>query len=75
MTSLRTFYGCHLDYIAHEFSPAFAEQLAKKISLLQQDNYIFNYGILRLTEKGMLFADAIATELFFDENDYLTTNE
>ena len=75
MTSLRTIYGCHLDYIAHEFSPAFAEQLAKKISLLQQDNYIFSHGILRLTEKGMLFADAIAAELFFDENDYLTTNE
>ena len=69
MTSLRTIYGCHLDYIAHEFSPALAEQLAKKISLLQQDNYIFSHGILRLTEKGMLFADAIAADLFFDEND------
>ena len=65
MTSLRTIWGCNLDYIRSNFGENYAEKfengVQKHISsgkMYQKDgNYI-------LTDKGMLFADGIAAELF-----------
>ncbi|MBO4581991.1 MAG: radical SAM family heme chaperone HemW [Bacteroidales bacterium] len=68
MTSLRTMWGCDLDYIAQQFSPLYAEQLLKKTAHLPASQYILQSSVLHLTEQGALFADAIACELFFDEN-------
>lgn len=65
MTSLRTIWGCNLDYIRSNFGENYAEKfengVQKHISsgkMYQKDgNYI-------LTDSGMLFADGIAAELF-----------
>ncbi|MBP5412187.1 MAG: radical SAM family heme chaperone HemW [Bacteroidales bacterium] len=69
MTSLRTMWGCNLDYIAEQFSPLYAEKLHKKIAHLPSAQYILQSSVLHLNEQGALFADAIACELFFDENE------
>ena len=65
MTSLRTCWGCDLNYISDNFGEKYAERfkkLAKKhISngkMFQKDEKFI------LTDNGMLFADGIAAELF-----------
>lgn len=68
MTSLRTVWGCDLSKVFHNFD----------INLLNQNkNYIHEYidkkllklenNVLKLTNKGKLFADKIASDLFIVE--------
>lgn len=68
MTSLRTVWGCDLSKVFHNFD----------INLLNQNkSYIHEYidkkllklenNVLRLTNKGKLFADKIASDLFIVE--------
>ena len=65
MTSLRTSWGCDVDYIRQNFGEKYAEKFKNGVKthiltekMLQKDqNFILN-------DNGMLFADGIAVELF-----------
>jgi len=65
MTSLRTMWGCDLKKVEQEFDSNFQVHLHEK-----SQNWIKNEMMqvsdnnLRLTKKGKLFADKIASELF-----------
>lgn len=64
MTSLRTIWGCSLDYIQQHFGKSYLKHLQQQLSNIQPDFYILSPSSLRLTEKGNLFADYIAASLF-----------
>ena len=65
MTSLRTCWGCDVEYIRRNFGEKYAKKFEKGVKkyistgqMFQKDqNFI-------LTDSGMLFADGIAAELF-----------
>jgi oxygen-independent coproporphyrinogen-3 oxidase len=67
MVSLRTMWGCDLDIIKNRFG----EKLASNFSTLA-NNYldsgemIEKSGIYYLTDEGKLFADGIASNLFYE---------
>lgn len=65
MTSLRTMEGMNLEFIENNFSNSERERieniLKKKI---EKENYFRQNRKIILTDKGKLFADAIAVELF-----------
>lgn len=67
MTSLRTIWGCDLDYISKYFSEEKANLLKEKLTLIDTKNYILKNNILQLSPQGQLLADAIACQLFFEE--------
>lgn len=65
MTSLRTSWGCNVKKITTDYGISYANHFLKKIKkyldsgvmINRDDNFI-------LTDKGMLFADGIASEIF-----------
>lgn len=65
MTSLRTIWGCDLDYVKSEFGEFFYSSLIQKIKNLTSQYYSLQENKLILTESGNLLADGIAGELFF----------
>jgi oxygen-independent coproporphyrinogen-3 oxidase len=69
MTSLRTMWGCDLDYISAKWGADTATLISKESAEYQERNWlILQDKKLVLTPKGKLFADRIAGELFLDEN-------
>jgi len=68
MTSLRTIWGCDLHYIRNCFGKIFYSELLNKLKTINPQHYNINNNKLILSEKGSLFADAIASELFFEED-------
>ena len=61
MTSLRTQWGCKLKLIAEDFRPHFLENIQPCL----QDGTVTRRGeVFFLTDRGKLFADRIAMELF-----------
>jgi oxygen-independent coproporphyrinogen-3 oxidase len=68
MTSLRTIWGCDLNKIEQEWG-------AQEVAILKKESQIFieknwmstEQQSLKLTKEGRLFADHIASELFFVE--------
>jgi oxygen-independent coproporphyrinogen-3 oxidase len=68
MTSLRTMWGCNVDYIIKNFGNKFSEYFSKAIKRFEaQDELTVKNGTFVLTRKGKLFADRIASELFFTD--------
>ena len=65
MTSLRTIFGCDLQYIRGHFGVFFYVELIRKLQSINNIHYKIEDNKLILSEKGCLFADAIASELFF----------
>jgi len=66
MTSLRTIWGCDLNYIEHEYGDSYTKFFLKQIDSFINDGQInVQSDIYCLSDKGKLFADAIAAELFF----------
>ena len=65
MTSLRTIWGCSMNYLTENFSDElvcyFKEEVGKYIS---SEDVKENDGIYTLTSKGKLLADGIAADLF-----------
>ena len=69
MTSLRTIWGCDLNKIEQEWG-------AQEVAILKKESQIFieknwmstEQQTLKLTKEGRLFADHIASELFFMED-------
>jgi oxygen-independent coproporphyrinogen-3 oxidase len=67
MTSLRTMWGCDLNYLEKYFGNELRIQvLTKAEKYLEKEQMTNNNSILQLTDNGKLFADGIATELFID---------
>ncbi|MDD2623030.1 MAG: radical SAM family heme chaperone HemW [Bacteroidales bacterium] len=64
MTSLRTLKGCKLSYIQSQLGNHYVKHLQQQLSSIPQAYYILTETDLRLTEKGRLFADFVASTLF-----------
>jgi len=65
MTSLRTVWGCDYDIVKEEFGNKYAKHLLKEVKAFIQEQKIEQRGNkFFLTNKGKLFADGIASELF-----------
>src|SRR5260221_8548267 len=67
-TTLRTSWGCDLDYLSTQLSYDLLKENSNLISNLVTHGLIFrNKNILVLTQKGKLLADKIASDLFVKE--------
>ncbi len=67
MTSLRTMWGCDLDKIAREWGNDYANEVEKSNHLFREKHWLDEKDRkLILTNKGKLFADKIAAELFIE---------
>lgn len=67
MTSLRTMWGLDLERVTKDFgADEQARLLRAAMPFMDQNQLIEKDGRLVLTQTGMLFADAIAAELFVD---------
>lgn len=65
MTSLRTIEGLDLNFIEEEFSLTESKRIENEIAKYAHDGkIIFNKEKIILTDKGKLFADGIAADLF-----------
>jgi oxygen-independent coproporphyrinogen-3 oxidase len=65
MTSLRTIWGCDVAIVRQEFGEEFVGKLLDGADRYIQDHSLmFKGSRLYLTNKGKLFADGIAAELF-----------
>ncbi len=68
MTSLRTMWGTDLAYVEKEFGRDRSRKLLEDSLVFREREWILlKEETLVLTEKGKLFADGIAAELFIDE--------
>ena len=66
MTSLRTMWGCDLDVVAQRWGQErVARMLIEARSYLEQGWLEQAEGKLKLTRTGMLFADRVASDLFW----------
>lgn len=67
MTSLRTMWGCDLGKVESEWGNNAAMQLRKEAQVfIEVGQMTIGYDHLILTQKGRLFADGIAADLFFE---------
>ena len=65
MTSLRTSWGCDIEKITSEYGAFYAEYFLKNVGkYLDSGMMLKNDNAFVLTDKGMLFADGIAAEIF-----------
>jgi len=64
MTSLRTIWGCDLQYVETHFSKHYRIELEQKLTSISPTYYFVKDEKIMLTEEGSLFADAIASNLF-----------
>lgn len=66
MTSLRTMWGCDLKFVAQKWGSDYAAAIVNKSRKLKADHFVIVENIIiQLTNKGRLFADKIASDLFF----------
>ena len=64
MTSLRTIWGCDLQYVETCFSKHCRMELEQKLTSISRAYYSVKDEKIILTEEGSLLADAIASDLF-----------
>lgn len=65
LTSLRTIWGVSLDYLENNFDQHIVSHFKKNArKWIDNKNIILEKNKVRLTNKGMLFADAISSDLF-----------
>ena len=70
MTSLRTMWGCSIGKINSDFGFRISDFFRKRASLIVQQGFLAEFsGVYFLTDKGKLFADRIASELFISDAD------
>jgi len=68
MTSIRTSWGCNLDYISTVFGEEFQQHCKNSARpYLDSKKLKMNGNILRLTDDGKLFADGITADLFYED--------
>ncbi|MEJ2383951.1 MAG: hypothetical protein P8Y54_06085 [Xanthomonadales bacterium] len=69
MTGLRTKWGCDLTGIKNEFGLDILETNRNYIrELVNDEMIILTDGIMKLSRKGKLFADKIASDLFVTDS-------
>jgi len=69
MTSLRTVWGCSSQKIIDDFGFTIYDLFRKNAaSMIDRDLLKYVEGFYILTDKGKLFADGIASDLFIDES-------
>lgn len=69
MTSLRTMWGCDLEKIEREWGSDARKAIQRTAQrFLDDERMVVKDQKLILTNRGKLFADGIAAELFFSEN-------
>jgi coproporphyrinogen III oxidase-like Fe-S oxidoreductase len=61
---LRTNEGVDLELLEKQFGAEKKEWVLEKIEAIDAENYTFNNNIIRLTNRGKLWADDIAMTLF-----------
>ncbi len=67
LTGLRTQWGCRLELLQELSAGRFLTQMGSEIFRLHEIGWITTHsGLLLLTEKGKLFADRVASELFME---------
>jgi oxygen-independent coproporphyrinogen III oxidase len=67
MTSLRLMEGCDLNFVQTKFGADKVTELKQKSMTFQTSNWLIEKtNTLVLTKEGKLFADRIASELFFE---------
>ncbi len=65
MTSLRTMWGCDLNYIEQAFNAEQKNLIIGKIEKhIAKGHAVYNDNIIFLTDEGKLFADGIAADFF-----------
>jgi oxygen-independent coproporphyrinogen-3 oxidase len=65
MTSLRTMWGCNLNYITEKFGSDARKEVEKNAeTFIIREQMTQNNDVLYLTDGGKLFADGIAADLF-----------
>lgn len=65
MTSLRTSWGCNVEKIERDYGKSYSDYFQKNVKkYLESGEMLKNFNTYHLTDKGMLFADGIAAELF-----------
>lgn len=68
MTSIRTSWGCNLDYILTVFGEKYQLHCKKFAQAhLDSNKLLMNRNILTLTNEGKFFADGITADLFFED--------
>lgn len=65
MTGLRTKWGVNV----RELGLGIETLVLSNLKNVKPEHYFWEEGVLRLTDPGKLFADAISSELFIDEED------
>jgi oxygen-independent coproporphyrinogen III oxidase len=69
MTSLRTMWGCELSKVEQKWGNQELSTLKKASQIFVEKKWLtIENKVLLLTNEGRLFADHIASELFFEEN-------
>ena len=67
MVTLRTMWGCDLRRIKEEFGEIYSSYFSENaLKYLDSGEMTVKEGIYYLTDEGKLFADGIASELFFE---------
>ena len=67
MTSLRTVWGCDMEHVRNVFGGTYVDHFVKEIKKYLDQGFVKKNGSrYLLTEKGKLFADGIASDLFYD---------
>lgn len=69
MTRLRTSRGVNLDEVEFLFGPVAAMELAETLRANDERHFEERGNRIRLTREGWLFADAIASDCFMDDDD------
>jgi oxygen-independent coproporphyrinogen-3 oxidase len=70
MTSLRTMWGTDLQTIQSRFGAGFRQMVLQQAASFQKQGLVFiNEDIITLTQRGKLFADGIAAELFVEDSE------
>lgn len=65
MTSLRTMWGCDIEQVKQEFGDSFKEHLLHEASPhIESGKIVIKNGRFYLSNKGKLYADGIASDLF-----------
>ena len=66
LTSLRTSWGCDIEHIKNAFGEKYSQHFITNITkTIKENNATRNGNIFTLTNSGKLFADGIASSLFF----------
>lgn len=67
MTALRTKEGISKNYIHRQFSKKYPVHFEKELKKINPEFFIPNNEVTRLNQKGKMFADKIASDLFYVE--------